>query len=92
VEEGKGVALAHKEGGGGRTRAQRRRVERRAVGENRGGPVSWPLWAGWLWARPAMHSTFGFIQYFQVNPNLPWFKIYLPLLKKFQINYGFVGI
>jgi hypothetical protein len=23
-----------------------------------GGPDSWSLWAGWLWARPVMNNTF----------------------------------
>jgi hypothetical protein len=29
---------------------------------------------------------FRFFQNFQVNQNLPWFKIYLSLLEKFQIK------
>jgi hypothetical protein len=27
---------------------------------------------------------------FSTNSNLQWFKTYLPVLQKFQINYGFV--
>jgi hypothetical protein len=35
---------------------------------------------------------FLFILNFQANSNLQWFKIYLPLIKKFQINCRFERI